>query len=147
MQQRDVVVVGLSLRVALVEQQLQFGGKTGNRPAVDTSFGKRLPDAVSVGTVRGERRLVQRYRQDLHLGACAMPPRVTPRDRYTGVMKGADEPESLASESLAYLIEGRFVVTDYEVDVIVGASLPADESVHAPAASQPALDPFSGKFV
>ena len=89
------MVVGLSLRIAFVQQKLQFGGKAGYRPAVDAALGKRLP-AADIGTVRDEWRLVQRYRQDLHLGTCAVAPRVTPRYRYAGMVEGADKPESLA---------------------------------------------------
>ena len=99
-QQRDVVVVGLPLRIAVVQQKLQFGGKAGHRLAVNAAFGKRLPDAADVGAVRSEWRLVQRYRQDLHRGARAMAPRVTPWYRYARVVERAEKPESLASESL-----------------------------------------------
>jgi len=63
------------------------------------------------------------------------------------MVERADEPESLASESLIYLLEGRFVVTDHQVDVVVWASLPAKEGIHAPPAGQPSPDPCGGEFV
>jgi hypothetical protein len=63
------------------------------------------------------------------------------------MVERADEPEALASESLVYLLKGRLVVTNHEVDVIVLASLPPEESIHAPSARQPSPDSFGGEFV
>jgi hypothetical protein len=63
------------------------------------------------------------------------------------MMEDTDEPESLASEGLLYLLEGRFVITDHEVDVIVRAGLSAKKGIHAPPSGQPSLDSFGGEFV
>lgn len=103
-QQRDAVVVDLSLLVATMQHELQIGGETRYRSAVDAAFGKRLPD------VCGERRLVQRYRQDFYRVTRVV---ATSRYWYAGVVVGGDEPESLTGENRSHVLVGHTVVTDY----------------------------------
>ena len=87
--------------------------------------GLAAPSAANGGSCSGTGR-------HLYLVTRVMAPHVTPRYRYAGMMDLADEPESLASEGLAYLLEGRFVVADDQVDIIVRAGLPGQRETSRP---------------
>jgi hypothetical protein len=96
-----------------MQQKLQSGGKAWYRSTIDAAFGKGLSRASDIGTVRGERWLIQWHGQDLHLVSRLMMPYMTPRYWYPRGVGREDESESFVGEDLSNLLVGRAIVTDH----------------------------------